>query len=40
VGIKLVFGGGLVGLGIQLPILFGDPVTWGFDILTRYAIFF
>jgi hypothetical protein len=40
VGIKLAFGGGLIGLGLQVPVLFGDPVTWGLDVLTRYAIFF
>jgi len=39
-GMKVTFGGGLLGLGLQVPILFGSPTTSGFDILTRYAVYF
>jgi hypothetical protein len=39
-GTKLTFGGGLVGLGLAVPIAFSDPVEIGLDIMTRYAIFF
>lgn len=39
-GTKLTFGGGLVALGLAVPIAFSDPVEIGLDIMTRYAIFF
>jgi hypothetical protein len=39
-GTKLTFGGGLIALGIAVPIAFSDPVEIGLDIMTRYAIFF
>ncbi len=40
VGVKLTFGGGLIGLGIAIPIAFADPTRVGVDVLTRYAIYF
>jgi hypothetical protein len=39
-GIKVTFGGGLIGLGLAIPIAFSDPARVGVDLLTRYAIFF
>jgi hypothetical protein len=39
-GVKLTFGGGLVGVGVAFPITFSDPLQLGFDIVTRYAVFF
>lgn len=40
VGVKVTFGGGLIGVGLALPIAFSDPIRAGVDVLTRYAIFF
>ncbi len=39
-GTKLTFGGGLVGVGLAVPIAFSDPIEIGLDIMTRYAVFF
>lgn len=39
-GTKLTFGGGLIALGIAVPVAFSDPVEIGLDIMTRYAVFF
>jgi hypothetical protein len=39
-GVKLTFGGGLVGFGVAFPITFSDPLQLGVDVVTRYAVFF
>jgi hypothetical protein len=39
-GVKVTFGGGLIGVGVAIPIAFSDPARVGVDVLTRYAIFF
>jgi hypothetical protein len=39
-GIKLAMGGGLIGLGVTVPLLFADDFGAGFSVLTRYAIYF
>lgn len=40
VGIKIAMGGGLIGLGVSVPLVFADDFGAGINILTRYAIYF